>query len=585
MRSNIKKTLAYYWRASLHYKKTLILTLVGVIGAAVMNVIVPLYLKKFVDLLTSGQLISAVVSSLISVVVIITFLRLAQWIFYRLTTFSASNFQSKVMADLTEYCFAYLQKHSLGFFTENFVGSLVKKVKWFARSFEVITDRLFWDLGPLVINIGIIIAILFRRNIFLGGGVLVWLVVFLVINGVFIRFKLKYDLRRSEAETKTTAVIADTITNQSTIKLFDGYEREIKGFGRVNERLRVLRKLTWDYSNIFEAVQGFLMSGLEIGILFLSIFLWKKEIITIGDFVLIQTYLINIFSRIWDFGKVIRHIYESLADAEEMTVILEMPLEITDAPGAKDLVVSEGIINFDRVDFNYQKTRAVLKKFNLAVKPCERLGVVGPSGAGKTTLIKILLRLHEVTAGRVIIDGQNISRVTQKSLRRQISLVPQDPILFHRSLRDNIRYGRPEATDNEVIRAAKVAHCHEFIVNLAEGYETHVGERGIKLSSGERQRVAIARAILYNAPILVLDEATSSLDSESERLIQDALDELMKNKTVLAIAHRLSTIKKMDRIIVIDGGRITEEGAHNQLIKKRNGIYKNLWQLQAGGFI
>ncbi|MFH1366648.1 MAG: ABC transporter ATP-binding protein [Patescibacteria group bacterium] len=585
MRFNIRKTLGYYWRASLHYKKTAVLTVVGVIGAAVINVVVPLYLKKFVDLMTSGEMISSVAKSLISVVVIIAILRFGQWLFYRLCTFSASYFQSKVMADLTDFCFGYLQKHSYGFFTDNFVGSLVKKVKWFGRSFEVITDKLFWDLGPLFVNIAIIIYILFRRNFYLGAGLLVWLVIFLIVNSVFIRFKLKYDLARSEAETRTTAVIADSITNQSTIKLFDGYEREVSGFSQVNEQLRRLRKLTWDYGNIFEAVQGLLMTALEIGIFFLAIDLWQKGVLTIGDFVLIQTYLLNIFARIWDFGKIIRHIYESLADAEEMTVILETPVEITDVPKAKDLRVSEARLNFDRVDFNYQQTRTVLKDFSLEVKPRERLAIVGPSGAGKTTLIKLLLRLHEVTAGQILIDNQNISRVSQKSLRRQISLVPQDPILFHRSLMDNIRYGRPEAKDSEVIEAAKKAHCHEFIEKLAEGYMTHVGERGIKLSSGERQRVAIARAILYNAPILVLDEATSSLDSESERLIQDALDKLMKNKTVLAIAHRLSTIKKMDRIIVIDQGKIAEEGTHNQLIRKPGGIYKNLWQLQAGGFI
>lgn len=585
MRFNIRKTLGYYWGASKRYKKSAVFAVIGVFGAAVTNVIVPLYLKKFVDLMTSGQLISVVAKSLISVVIIIAILRFAQWLFYRLCTFCQSYFQSKVMADLTDMCFAYLQKHSYGFFTDNFVGSLVKKVKWFSRSFEVITDKLFMDLGPLVINIAIITAVLFRRNIYLGAGILAWLVIFLVVNSVFIRFKLKYDLQRSEAETRTTAVIADSITNQSTIKLFDGYEREVKSFASANEDLRALRKLTWDFGNIFEAVQSILMLILEIGIFFLAIDLWKKGVLTVGDFVLIQTYLINIFTRIWDFGKVIRHIYESLADAEEMTLILETPLEITDAPKAKELNVSESRINFNDVDFNYQKTRAVLKNFNLEIKPCERLAIVGPSGAGKTTLIKLLLRLHEVTAGQILIDNQNISRVTQKSLRRQISLVPQDPILFHRSLMDNIRYGRPEASEAEVIEAAKASHCHEFIVNLAEGYETKVGERGIKLSGGERQRVAIARAILYDAPILVLDEATSSLDSESERLIQDALDRLMRGKTVLAIAHRLSTIKKMDCIIVIDQGQIVEKGTHNQLAKKLGGIYKNLWQLQAGGFI
>ncbi|MEK7558106.1 MAG: ATP-binding cassette domain-containing protein, partial [Patescibacteria group bacterium] len=219
------------------------------------------------------------------------------------------------------------------------------------------------------------------------------------------------------------------------------------------------------------------------------------------------------------------------------------------------------------------------------IKPQEKIALIGPSGAGKTTVIKLLLRMWDLTGGQIFIDGQDISQITQKSLWENISLVPQDPILFHRTLMENIRYSKQEATDDEVIKAAKLAHCHEFIGKTINGYNTYVGERGIKLSGGERQRVAIARAILRNAPILIFDEATSSLDSESEYLIQDALDKLMKNKVVITIAHRLSTIKKMDRIIVIDDGKIIEEDTHLELIKKEKGIYKKLWELQAGGFI
>lgn len=582
---NTKKTLVRYWQASLRYKKTVSLAIFGIIAASVLNVIVPLYFKKFFDILSNGSVTDIVVKELVAVLVIIAVLRLVQWVLWRLATFTSSYTQSKVMTDLTDYCFAYLQNHSFGFFTENFVGSLVKKVKWFGRSYEVISDRVLWDLLPLVVNISIIIVVLFRRDFYLGLGVLVWLIIFFVINAFFIRFKLKYDIQRSEMETKTTGYLADTITNQSTIKLFNGFDREIKGFGLINNELRRLRRLTWDFGNIFEAVQGFFMTILEIGIFYLAINLWKQGILTVGDFVLIQAYLINMFMSIWNFGKVIRHIYESLADADEMTVILETPYEVADVKNARDLRVTDGRIIFEQVDFNYRRTRSVLKRFTLEIAPHERLAIVGSSGAGKTTLVKLLLRMHDVSAGRILIDGQDIAHVTQRSQRRQIGLVPQDPILFHRSLMDNIRYGKPEASEREVIAAAKAAHCHEFISTLADGYNTHVGERGVKLSSGERQRVAIARAILYNAPILVLDEATSSLDSESERLIQDALSRLMAGKTVLAIAHRLSTIKKMDRIIVIDRGGIVETGTHDVLLKKNNGFYKHLWELQAGGFI
>lgn len=289
--------------------------------------------------------------------------------------------------------------------------------------------------------------------------------------------------------------------------------------------------------------------------------------------------------RVWDFGKVIRRIYERLAEAEEMTEILKTPHEITDIVGVSDLVVEKGKIEFNGVVFNYGRKRKLIDKFDLVINPNERVALIGPSGAGKTTIVKLLLRMYDIKDGQIMIDGQDISKITQESLWKNISLVPQDPILFHRTLMENIRYGKQDATDVEVIEAAKLAHCHEFISKLEKGYDTYVGERGIKLSGGERQRVAIARAILRNAPILIMDEATSSLDSESESYIQDALQDLMKNKTVIVIAHRLSTIKNSDRIIVVDKGKIAEEGSHQDLIGKDKGIYKKLWEMQVCGFI
>jgi len=324
---------------------------------------------------------------------------------------------------------------------------------------------------------------------------------------------------------------------------------------------------------------------LEIGIFYIAITLWRQGILTIGDFALIQVYIVVILAQVWDFGRIIRQFYESLSDAEEMTEILITPHEIVDIHGAKELVVNRGEIAFKNVTFNYNETRTVIDKMNLTISPGEKIAFIGPSSAGKTTIVKLLFRMHDLTAGQITIDDQNIARVTQESLWRNVSLVPQDPLLFHRSLMENIRYGRAGATDDEVIEAARKARCHDFISRQEKGYETFVGERGVKLSGGERQRVAIARAILRNAPILVLDEATSSLDSESEHLIQEALEELMKGKTVLMVAHRLSTIRQTDRIIVIEDGKITEEGSHDELANKDSGTYAKLWQLQAGGFI
>ncbi len=452
----------------------------------------------------------------------------------------------------------------------------------FYKTFEIVADNITWQLTPLITEIVLVIVVLGLRNMYLGVAILLWSVLYCIINYFFSKYKLKYDVQRSAQDTRVTGVLADTITN---IKLFSAFDREAKNFANETDRLRYLRRFTWDLAAIFEGVQILLMIFLEFGVFMIATDLWKKGIITVGDFVLIQAYLLKVFQRIWDFGKIIRDYYEAMADAEEMTEILDTPHEITDAKNAAALKIKTGEINFNDVSFHYHHTRPIIEHFNLTIKPGERVAFVGPSGAGKSTLVKLLLRTVDTTAGKIEIDGQNIKKVTQESLHNEISLVPQNPMLFHRTLFDNIRYGKPDATLEEVIEAAKLAHCHEFISEFPDQYNTYVGERGVKLSGGERQRVAIARAILKNSPILVLDEATSSLDSESESFIQDALQTLMTGKTVIVIAHRLSTIMKMDRIIVVDNGKILEEGSHTDLVKKRGGLYHKLWKYQAGGFI
>lgn len=325
--------------------------------------------------------------------------------------------------------------------------------------------------------------------------------------------------------------------------------------------------------------------GIQLALLFGAFYFWRQGQLTIGDFVLIQTYAIGIVENLYSVSRELRRVYDAVADAGEMVAILNQPHDIADAPHAKKLEVSRGALELTQVQFSYGSSReAVLKDFSLSVRGGEKIGVVGRSGAGKSTLVKLLLRHYDITGGTIAIDGQEIRSVTQDSLREHISFVPQESLLFHRSLGENIAYGKPSASEEEIRESARKAFAYEFIERLPKKYNTFVGERGVKLSGGERQRVAIARAILKDAPILILDEATASLDSESEVAIQKALHELMEGKTVIAIAHRLSTLREMDRIIVLDGGHIVEDGTHESLIAQ-GGIYADLWNHQAGGFI
>ncbi len=585
MKDNTRKTLRFYWQTVRNHKISLWLTVVSIAMANVIDSITPVYFKYFFNELSSNQSKDILVKSLLSILGIIAILSVGRWLLWRIGGFATNFLESISMSDLSKRCFEYLHKHSYTYFSNNFTGSVVKKAKSFVSSFEVLADQLFYELLPSTVRVLVITIVLARVNIFLGLGMLGWTLMFLIINWTFTKHKIKYDIERSEAETTTSSFLADTVTNNTNIKLFNGYEKEANGYSDLADKLHRIRLFSWDLSAKFYALQSFLLVVLEIGIFYFAIKLWGKGMVTVGDFVLIQSYILEIVMMVWDFGRVITRIYEHLAEAEEMTLILNTPHEVKDDVFASKLEVKLGRVKFDGVDFAYEDGEKVLSGFNLEIDPGQTVALVGLSGSGKSTLVKLMLRLHDIQKGRILVDGQDVAKVTQESLRGQISLVPQDPILFHRSLMENIRYGKFESGDEEVIKASKLAYCDKFINKLPHGYGTLVGERGIKLSGGERQRVAIARAILRNSPILILDEATSSLDSESERYIQEALENLTKDKTVIVIAHRLSTIKKVDRIVVLDQGKIIEDGTHLQLIKKKRGVYKQLWEIQVGGFI
>lgn len=479
----------------------------------------------------------------------------------------------------------HLLGHSYDFFANQFAGSLVKRVNRFSRSFMDVSDDFGFTLFPMIAALVWMLQLAFRRSPAIAFAIILWFVTLCIYNFYSSAKRQPLRIARAKKDSEVTGYLSDTLTNISTVHLFAGVKKEQQALKHlVGERID-LHKTTWRLSEHTYSVQNILMTFAEMALLYFAVNGLRSGTISIGDFLFLQTSTVTLFNRTWDMNRVIRTMHDAMAEAKEMVEILEQPHGIADHPSSKLLRVTRGEILFDHVTFKYQNGATVLSDVALRVRAGEKVALVGPSGAGKSTIIKALFRFYEVTKGKIFVDGQDVSRVTQDSLREQISLVPQEPILFHRTLKENIRYGRPEASDEEVIEAAKQAHCHEFISHLEKGYETFVGERGVKLSGGERQRVAIARAILKNAPILVLDEATSSLDSESESLIQDALHHLMRDKTVIVIAHRLSTIMQMDRIVVLENGKIADMGTHEELLRTEGGLYRKLWELQAGGFL
>lgn len=581
----LKDVLRALWNGMKPQKWQLIVLVAAIILGNIVTILVPIFYKQFFDVISSGANKIVIAQHLFTIIFYVLGLNGLFWVFYRIATLANNTYEPKVMANLKQQAYNHLMQHSYSFFVNNFAGALVQRVNRFARAFERITDDVMWSLLPLAVRVISILIVVFFVNKWIALIIFIWTVVFLSFNITFSRWKLKYDIKAAEIDSTATGYLSDTISNQNTIQLFNGFNLESRGYKKVTNEQAKTVTFAWNLDAIIEGGQGFLSVAIEFILFYYAIKYWQQGLITIGVFVLLQAYVIDIIDQLWGFTRLVRDVYQGYADSKEMVEILLLPHEIKDAPMAKELFVNKGEIEFKDLSFSFNETRAVLKNINLKIKPGEKVALIGPSGAGKTTFVRLLLRLYSATSGKILIDGQDISQATQESLRKNISMVPQDPILFHRTLAENIAYGKKGASKEEIEKAATLAHCDEFIKDLPNGLETFVGERGIKLSGGERQRVAIARAILKNAPILVLDEATSSLDSYSEMLIQDALNTLMQGKTTIVIAHRLSTIQKMDRIVVIDNGKIIEEGSHNKLLRTENSLYKKLWKLQAGGFL
>lgn len=574
--------LKYYWQVMRQHLLPFLVVVCATIISSIMDVYVPYQYLKLWNLLSLNNF--EVVSAAKSLIILVFLLNLFRWAVRRTSSFCLAYFEATVIAGLRNQAFAYMVGHSHAFFADNFSGSLTQRVNKYAKSFEKITDRMVADGIPILVrSVGTVVVVysLFPKYAYILG---LFCVVFLIISFVYIRYKLKYDIIASEADSRTTGALADAIGNHTSVQLFTGHEHEKNRFSNVVEDQRNKTVFNWYLWEGINAINSFLSYCVEFIIFWLVLSDWRLGLITLPTIVLIQNYLGRLIESLWNFGSIVRTYYESFADAEEMAMILNTPYEIKDSLmyTLKDV---KGDVVFDHVTYVYENNNTnVLNDFSITIPAGQKVALIGSSGAGKTTFVRLLMRFFNITSGNITIDGIDISKVTQENLRDNIAFVPQDPVLFHRTLMDNIRYGRRDATDEDVKKAAHLAHCDDFIDKLPQGYETYVGERGVKLSGGERQRVAIARALLKNAPILILDEATSALDSHSESLIQDALKYLMKNKTTIVIAHRLSTIREMDRIVVLDNGRVVEDGTHDDLLDRKTGLYKKLWDLQAGGF-
>ena len=585
-----RQTIRLYWREVKNHKKLFIPLIIALPSA--------LFLNNYASAWIISQVINKLTSETIAadqlwttfggwIIAYVAAIIIGELILWRLVIYLIWKLETRVVYALNNQSFDVLASQSMDFHNNRFGGSLVSQVNKFSGAYVRLADVLIFNILPLIVAFTFTFLILGPPMPVFTLGLAGLAAVFMTIAIFSFKSIRHLNVIEANSQNKLSGQLADSVTNIMAIKSHGSENHEKDRYSSLNKQAQ--RASLNVMSAIVKRDIGF---GAVIVLIssFAFIFLVGGSAwfgVQIGTLVLAITYSGQILSQLWNFNGILRSTNRAFGDAQEMTTIMGAAHSVTDTTDATELAVKNGRIEFDTVVYKHAdapEEAPLFDNFSLQISAGEQVGLVGHSGSGKTTLTKLLLRFADINSGAILIDGQNIATATQESLRHHIAYVPQEPMLFHRSLRENIAYGKIDASDEAIIRAAKQANAWEFIEKLPEGLDTEVGERGVKLSGGQRQRIAIARAILKDAPILILDEATSALDSESEKLIQQAFTRLMKGRTSIVIAHRLSTIQKMDRIIVMDNGAITESGSHSDLLDHK-GVYAKLWSHQSGGFI
>jgi ATP-binding cassette subfamily B protein len=554
----------------------------GLLGATVADLFMPLFSGHLVDAVTMGASDPDARRAAFTAFGAIVALGLASMILRLVGLQAMVPFTLQIMSDLSRDAFARVQRFSTDWHANSFAGSTVRKITRGMWAVDLLNDTILMALLPsLVVLLGSMILLGLHWPA-LGGVIAVGALTYVTMTVMFSMRFIAPAARISNAwDTKVGGTLADSVTCNAVVKSFGAETREDARLARVIGRWRARVRRTWLRYNYTSTAQLSVLLCLRGSVIGGALLLWMAGRASPGDvtYVLTSYYIIHAYLR--DVGMHINNLQRSVNDMEELVAIHDVAIGIADAPDARPIDIVGGRIVFEAVTFHYGGHRTPLyDQLSVEIRAGKRVGLVGRSGSGKTTFVKLVQRLYDVSGGRILIDGQDIAHATQQSLRSQIAIVQQEPILFHRSLAENIAYGRPSADMESVEQAARLANADDFIMRLPNGYGTLVGERGVKLSGGERQRVALARAFLADAPVLILDEATSSLDSESEALIQEAMERLMKGRTSVVIAHRLSTVRSLDRILVFDRGDIVEQGTHAMLAHRDGGIYRGLFERQ-----